>query len=77
MEFIGDPEKRYFSRVVGAETGFECVDDCPWKREGVKTVPADNCFEKEQRNVAIAGGRCGSQGLIVFKDGKYYSMFAW
>lgn len=33
MEFISDRGKNYFSGVVGAEVGFKCVDDCPWKRE--------------------------------------------
>lgn len=49
MEFIGDHGKSYFSGVVQAKAGFKCVDDCPWKRKGVETVPADKCFKKEKR----------------------------
>lgn len=61
MEFIGDHGKSFFSRVGGAEAGFECADDYFWK---VETVLANKCFEKEQRNVTIVGEECRNLGII-------------
>lgn len=59
MEFIGDHGKSFFSGVGKPEAGFECVNDYFWKRERVETVPADRCFDKEQRNVTVGGEDIG------------------
>ena len=64
MEFIGDCGKRNFSGGVAAEAEFKCVDDYTGKREELKTVPADKCLERKEKNVALSGEGGGSQEMI-------------
>jgi hypothetical protein len=51
--------------VVKAEAALRCVDRCPGKREEVETVHKDKCLEREQRNMALAGGGMGIEILIA------------
>lgn len=44
-------DKSYFSGLVAAEAGFKNIDAYNGKREELKTIPTDKCFERKQENV--------------------------
>lgn len=46
-EVIGDHGKSYFSGLVAAEAGFKSVDAYTGKREELKIIPTDKCFERK------------------------------
>ena len=44
-------DSSYFSGLVASEAGFKSIDVYNGKREELKAIPTDKCFERKQENV--------------------------